>query len=152
MMNTTDTAFVTELTEFLSEVIHETLDDVEGTCLGASAILAAVLDEHGILTWAIHGAIHGACMDEPHWWLATTNLRLDPTRGQFDDGPLVTSLSDDHHPYRAEDSRPALWTMDQARSEVVRMFRDKFEGSWCADEWLTRLSDKASELRTLVAS
>lgn len=114
---------ITAVTAELARLVDDVIPCGEGTCMGASAILAYVLGEHGIRTTAINGHYD----EHPHWWLETSWpwLRMDPTRAQFlDEKPLVepATADRDEDPYVPYRRTPARWDRDQAVTEFTWMF------------------------------
>lgn len=104
-----------------ARLVEQIVPTGEGACLGTCAILARVLADHGINAAAVRGEF-----DEfAHWWLEVDGWRLDPTRAQFDGGPLVEPVSDDSRAedhYLPERALPARWDHEQAVAEFARMF------------------------------
>ncbi len=122
MTTTTVEKTIEALTDVAAFLVDRIVPGCEGACLGTAAVLARVLADHGIATTAVCGSYD----EYAHWWLETDTVRIDPTRGQFDDGPLVELLAlDDQRvevPYLAERRFPARWDYGQAVAEFARMF------------------------------
>lgn len=110
--------FIGQLVDAIPVVLGvQMLEGSKGACLGTAALLAVVLKENGIYTEAVRGTFGG----EPHWWLESSTLRLDATRNQFDDGPLVAGKTE-VGPHTATERFPAAWDEEQAILEFARMY------------------------------
>lgn len=115
--------FISLFAEEAASVVGEIVPDCEGACLGTSAVIACVLADLGVATTAVRGTYD----EHDHWWLETTDLRIDATRSQFSIGAdLVEVIADDVRrdevPYVPERTFPAAWNHDQALEEFARMF------------------------------
>ena len=109
--------------EHLARIAHDHAlrhpDGGEGLCLPVAAALGYVLRErHGVLATAVCGTYDA----QAHWWLDTNEVRIDPTRHQFDGEPHLTHPIGTHPGYVAEESYPALWSREDVIAEAQRAF------------------------------
>lgn len=113
------------LTEALSEQCLTVAEGGEGLCLAATAILSRCLEDR-LGPCAKVRAVCGSYLTDAgprsHWWVevAALGLRLDPTRGQFDDGALTGPLGDTR--YRPERDFECGWSRELVIVECERAF------------------------------
>jgi hypothetical protein len=136
-------SFIQGVAEHAARLIDQLIPDGEGACLGASAVVARVLADHGIETEAVQGAYDGYA----HWWLTAGQLRIDVTRAQFDSRPIIEDIGGTVSgcPYSVERSLPARWTNIQAIAEFGRMFEYVDVGLARGRSFLMELSQYARQ-------
>ncbi len=95
----------------------------------------ALRARHDIATHAIAGDFDG----EPHWWLLMDQVRIDPTRHQFEDvhDLLYPVASERPGRYLDRYTWPSAWTREQAMAEGARVFIDADYGR----TWVGELAD-----------
>lgn len=138
-------SFIQSVAEHAACLIDQLIPNGEGACLGASAAVARVLDDHGIETVAVRGTYEG----HDHWWLAAAgHLRIDVTRAQFDQRPIVESIEGataNESPYSVVRFFLARWTHGQAIAEFGRMFECVDVGEAWGRSFLMELSQYARQ-------
>ena len=101
-MKTTMTDALADLEKLAAHVRDGMLADgtpLAGRCEEASGILAAALAEAGhdaLLVWGEYAHPDGSHPTTGHCWVQNAGLILDPTRSQFDDGPIVMEMGGSH--------------------------------------------------------
>jgi hypothetical protein len=93
----------------------------EGLCLPVTAAVCHVLVEAGVPdVRAVYGAF---CMDadmDAHWWVRVGDRIVDPTRAQFDFGPIISPVGSSE--YQVEREVLPGWSYEHVVLESVRAF------------------------------
>lgn len=97
----------------LAERLELEFGELAGLCLPASTVLASCLREQGVDAQVIRGSYvdpsdRSGRARWPHAYVVVEGIILDPTRGQFDGGPLLTPLSDPWYESRSPEWAGAL--------------------------------------------
>lgn len=102
-------AALPDLVTNLEAILERELGELEGTCAPGAVILAVRLRGLGLPAIVETGLyVDGDTgAEEPHAYVALGDLTLDPTRGQFDEEPLV-SCRDRHYLFHEEGWGPGL--------------------------------------------
>lgn len=120
-------AVATPLVDLLTSVATEAADVAdayspggEGLCLPVTAAVCYFLNDRGVED--VQG-VCGAWNDDAHWWVRVGPWIVDPTRAQFDGGPLVVMADDPLAAlYEAEGQFPPGWTEEHVMLEAERIF------------------------------
>lgn len=89
----------------------------EGLCLPVTAAVCYTLAANNVdYVRAAMGSFDG----HAHWWTRAGSLIVDPTRAQFDAGPLICSVGDVR--YEVEREIPPGWSAEHVVLEAVRAF------------------------------
>lgn len=91
---TVSIARLRRLTLELETLLEEKLGELDDICAPAAVVLAVRLQEEGLQPRVETGLYRdsGSGHLEPHAFVRLDGLILDPTRGQFDEGPRVSRL------------------------------------------------------------
>lgn len=131
----------------LESMLESELGELDAICAPAAVVLAVRLREEGLLPCVETGLYRDdeSGVLEPHAYVRLADLILDPTRGQFDEGPRL-SCDDPHYLAHDEDWGPGMAPPARPSYADARHFIASW---WCAID--CGVDRRASMLRVLDA-
>jgi hypothetical protein len=101
---TTNMRTLMNLTHNVSNEIHSCYGSFENTCDLAVSKLANVLQKNNIHGYIVNGEYEykdgvSDGWKEGHQWLVVNTYIVDPTRGQFDDGEIISKDFSQYHQF-----------------------------------------------------
>lgn len=112
-----------------------------GACVYATAFITHHL-HHVVDIRQEVAAVQGTYRGQAHWWATVNGVIVDPTRCQFDDGPIVSQDAG----YEASTVYPPGWdTRALVIQETVRSYGVPSEGIRVANELFAQIQDRGSQ-------